>query len=131
MTDYVKIADKKIPTVLAITQDEQERGLMYQKWPPPVMSFVYTSPKVNKFWMHRTPSPLDIVFSHSNKIISICQGEPYSTKLIGDDRLSDLVVEFPAGTCQAFGVNVGDSIELECSENSLMKIFMLKNGFHI
>ena len=131
MTDYVKISGIKIPTVLAITQDEQERGLMYQKWPPPVMTFVYASPRINKFWMKNTLCPLDIVFCHKNKIISICSGEPYSTRLIGENQFSDLVVEFPAGTCKAYEVKVGDQIELECSENSLMKIFMLKNGFHI
>lgn len=131
MTDYIKIAGKKIPTVLAITHDEQEKGLMYQKWPPPVMSFVYTSPRINKFWMKNTPSPLDIVFANNDKIISICSGKPYSTELIGDNRISDLVVEFPAGTCNAYEIKVGDPIGLECSETSLMKIFMLKNGLHI
>jgi uncharacterized protein len=129
--DYINVAGIKVSTLLAMTADEQERGLMYQKWPPPIMSFVYASPRINKFWMHKTPSPLDIVFCLNNKIISICSGEPYSTKIIGDDRLSDLVVEFPAGTCNAYNIKIGDPIELECSENSLMKLFMLKNGFRI
>jgi uncharacterized membrane protein (UPF0127 family) len=129
MTDYINIAGKKVPTKLAITQEEQEVGLMYQKWPPPVMSFIYASPRINKFWMKNTKTPLDIVFCLKNKIVSICSGEPYSTALIGDNRISDLVVEFPAGTCKSFDVKIGDEIGLEYSENSLMKIFMLKNGF--
>lgn len=127
--DYIKIADTKLATLLAITSEEQEKGLKGQSWPPPVMSFVYGSPRVNKFWMHSTPSPLDIVFCYQSKIISIFDGKPYSTKIIGNDELSDLVVEFPAGTCNAYGVKIGDPIKLECSENTLMKIFMLKNGF--
>lgn len=131
MSDYINIAGKKVPTVLAITANEQESGLMYKDWPPPVMSFVYASPRVNKFWMKNTPSPLDIVFCLDNKIISICSGEPFSTRMIGEEKKSDLVVEFPAGACKAYGIKIGDSIELECSEKSLMKIFMLKNGFHI
>lgn len=129
--DYVKIADIKFPTLLALTSDEQETGLMGRQWPPPVMAFVYGRPQINKFWMKNTPSPLDIVFSYNNRIVSICTGEPHSTKIIGDEKISDLVVEFPAGTCKANNINVGDLIELECSEKSLMKIFMLKNGFHL
>jgi uncharacterized membrane protein (UPF0127 family) len=129
--DYIKISDKKFETLLALTSYEQELGLMGKPWPPPVMSFVYSRPQINKFWMRNTPSPLDIVFSNNNVIISICTGEPYSTKIIGEDKTSDLVVEFPAGTCKANNINIGDMIELECSEHSLMKIFMLKNGFHI
>jgi uncharacterized membrane protein (UPF0127 family) len=128
MTDYVKIAGKKIPTILAITTDEQESGLMYKKWPPPVMSFVYASPRINKFWMKNCISPLDIVFSNKGKIISIFAGEPNSTRVIGDDRLSDLVVEFPAGTCKAYDIKVGHEIELEYSDEAKMKIFALKSG---
>lgn len=131
MNDYVKISGNKIITLLAISQYEQECGLMNQEWPPPVMSFVYATPRINKFWMKNTPSPLDIVFANQNKIIAICYGEPFSTRIIGDDRFSNLVVEFPAGTCKSLGINVGDSIELECSEKSLMRIFMQKNGFSI
>lgn len=131
MTDFVVIAGNRIQTLLALTQEEQERGLMYQQWPPPVMSFVYASPRINKFWMKSTPSPLDIVFCLNNKIMSICSGTPNSTEIIGDNRFSDLVIEFPAGTCNSFGIKVGDSAELECCKDSLMKIFMLKNGFHL
>lgn len=126
--DYIKIAGKIIPTLLAITASEQETGLMNKEWPPPVMSFVYASPRVNKFWMRNTPSPLDIVFSVNNTITSICSGIPYSTSVIGDDNLSDLIVEFPAGACKAYDIKLGDSIELEYSKKSLMKIFALKSG---
>jgi uncharacterized membrane protein (UPF0127 family) len=131
MTDFVIIAGKKIPTILAITTDEQESGLMYKKWPPPVMSFVYATPRINKFWMKNCISPLDIVFSNKGQIISICAGEPNSTRVIGDDKPSDLVVEFPAGTCKAFDIRVGHTIELEYSDDSKMKIFSIKNGFTI
>ena len=103
----------ELPTLLAITPQEQERGLMHKKWPPPIMSFIYKLPSINKFWMHNTPSPLDIVFCHNNIIVNICKGEPYSTALIGDDSFSDLVVEFPHGTCKDKNIKIGDSIILK------------------
>lgn len=108
----VLIGNHKLETMLAITAEEQEVGLMHREWPPPVMSFVYSSPRVNRFWMKKTPSPLDIVFSVNGTITQICRGEPFSTKLIGDYQLSDLVVELPYGTCEKLGVQVGDNVSL-------------------
>lgn len=112
-----KIADLKIgtyqlETILAVTADEQERGLMHHAWPPPVMSFVYSKPGINRFWMKNTPSPLDIVFSLNGQITNICKGEPNSTALIGAWEPSDLVVELPYGTCEKIGINIGDNIGL-------------------
>lgn len=120
---YLAIGNKIIPTLLAITAEEQERGLMYRDWPPPVMSFVYSTPQVNRFWMKATPSPLDIIFSLKGKIVSIHKGEPYSTKLIGDYENSDLVVEMPYGTYKAMGLNVGDKISLVQSVKKLEEEF--------
>lgn len=85
---------------------------MYREYPPPVMSFVYSAPTVNRFWMKNTPSPLDIVFARDNKVIAIHKGEPYSTKLIGDWEPSDLVVELPYGTCAQLNIQIGNNIAL-------------------
>lgn len=128
--DFIKISDFVFPTELAISYQEQETGLMHKEAPTPVMSFVYAEPRVNKFWMRNTKSPLDIVFCFNGKIMSICQGQPFSLYVIGDDRPSDLVVEFPADTCKKYGIKVGDSIQTQFSQDSLMKIFMYKNKFH-
>lgn len=115
----IQIAGHKLTTLLAITAEEQEVGLMNRPWPPPVMSFVYSSPRVNRFWMKNTPSPLDIVFALNGKVISICKGEPHSTAMIGNYELSDLVVELPFGTCTKLGVKIGDEIGLLKSVNNL------------
>lgn len=103
---YIHIANNIFPTLLAISMEEQAKGLMHEEWPPPVMSFVYAYPQVVKFWMKNTPSPLDIVFCHKGKIAQICYGEPHSTSMIGDDTLSDLVVELPHGTVISAGIRI-------------------------
>lgn len=107
MSSFIKINDHIFPTLLAQTKREQERGLMGVKWPPPIMSFVYGQPCINKFWMSNTVSPLDIIFSLNGKITQIHKGEPYSTRIIGLDELSDLVIEMPYGSCQKFGIGIG------------------------
>ena len=102
----------EIPTLLAISDIEQQTGLMYKKELPPSMSFVYDNPKINKFWMHNTPKALDIVFCKNGKIISIAKGEPFSTRLIGPDFPTDLVIEFPYGTCSDLQIKEGDEVSL-------------------
>lgn len=129
--DYIKIDKNIFPTLLAITAHEQAVGLMDRVWPPPVMTFVYSRPCQNKFWMKSTPSPLDIVFCLAGKITSIWNGIPYSTSIIGSDDLSDLIIELPAGTCNAYNIVVGNSIEPQYSDVSQMKVLMLKSGFRI
>lgn len=109
---YIHINNHIFPTLLAISAEEQSKGLMYQEWPPPVMSFIYDTPSINKFWMANTTCALDIVFSHNGAISQICRGEPYSTSTIGNDSYSDLIVEFPYGTVKSFGIKVGDDVGL-------------------
>lgn len=108
----INIGAHVMPTLLAVSAEEQERGLMHREWPPPIMSFVYNTPRINKFWMHQTPSPLDIVFALDGEITSIHKGEPNSTSMIGDNEFSDLVVELPYGTCQKLAIKIGDKINL-------------------
>ena len=106
---YIYIDDNIFESLLAISTNEQEKGLMGVEWPPPIMSFLYKEPKINKFWMHNTPSPLDIVFCNNGKINQICKGIPFSTEIIGDNTFSDIVIELPYGTCQKLGIKVNSS----------------------
>ncbi len=110
-----------VPTLLAVSAEEQEKGLMGREWPPPVMAFVYSEPSINRFWMKNTPSPLDIVFALRGEIVAIHKGEPHSTALIGEMKFSDLVVELPFGTCKKLGIKVGDPVTLANSSNLFKK----------
>lgn len=107
---YIYINDNVFPSLFAISSEEQSQGLMYQEWPPPIMSFVYSSPKVNKFWMKNTPSPLDIIFCCNGKVSQICYGEPMSTAIIGSDSNSDLIIELPHGMVDTSGIKIGHSV---------------------
>ncbi len=111
-TGFIYIDNNIYDTLLAVSCEEQQRGLMEHNWPPPIMSFIYPYPQNNKFWMHMTPSPLDIVFSKNGNITQICHGKPFDTSIIGDDSLSDLVVEFPYGTVISSKINIGNKIGL-------------------
>lgn len=124
---YIHIANNVFPTLLAISIDEQARGLMHEEWPPPVMSFVYAYPQIVKFWMKNTPSPLDIIFCHAGKVQQICYGEPHSTRTIGDDVFSDLVIELPHGMAASAGIKINHAVGLvKPTHEELQKIFAEK-----
>lgn len=102
--------------------------MMYREWPPPVMSFIYASPGVNRFWMKNTPSPLDIVFCHNGKVSEICYGEPYSTSVVGT-QISNLVIELPHGTVESAGIKIGHGAGLvKPTFADLRKLFVEKTG---
>lgn len=107
---YIFIDNKIFPTYLALSHQEQEIGLMNVSWPPPIMSFVYPSPQINKFWMKNTPSPLDIIFCCGGEILSIHKGNPFSTSIIGENKYSDLVIELPYGTALSTNIKLGHKV---------------------
>lgn len=107
---YIYMGSSVFPTYFAISNQEQQQGLMNVEWPPPVMSFVYDTAQPNKFWMKNTPSPLDIVFCRKGEIISIYKGEPFSTSAIGPEEFSDLVIELPHGTIASEGIKIRNKV---------------------
>lgn len=117
----IKFKNLSIEAKVAVTHEEQSKGLMGVAWPPPVMAFP-SSPDYRKFWMKNTPSPLDIVFSRDGKIIHIANGIPYSTTMVGPDVQVDLVTEFPSGFVRENKIKVGDTIDLDLSLNDRKKI---------
>lgn len=119
--NYIRINDIKFDTLVALTMEEQQRGLMGYAWPPPNMIFLYKNASIRKFWMKNTPSPLDILFCNNNEIIAICYGEPNSHNLIGPNKDCDLVIELPFSTCERFKIKRGDRIELNLSNDVIEK----------
>ena len=123
MTDHIIINGTVIETQVAITREEQEKGLMFQKFPSPMM-FLYTTPSYNQFWMQNTPAPLDIVFALRNTVVDIRSGLPNSTALIGVESASDLILELPAGQAKQLGLKPGDVITPKLSDSTLKKLIL-------
>ena len=129
---YLHIANNIFPTLLAISLEEQSQGLMHQPWPPPIMSFVYARPQINKFWMNKTPSPLDLLFCCDGKVKEICFGEPNSTSMIGGDQLSDLVIELPFGTVASSCIKLGHQVGIiKPTQEELKKIIAEKYSLFV
>jgi uncharacterized membrane protein (UPF0127 family) len=121
MSDQIIISGHRFPTLVAITDEEHETGLMWRRWPPPIMIFPYKRAAIRKFWMKNTVSPLDILFCRGNKIVDICYGEPFSTRMIGPDAPVDLVVEVPHGTVRDYGIRIGDTVNPVLSNKTISR----------
>ena len=121
MNDYIIVNGNKIITKMAITEEEQETGLMGQLWPPPVMAFPFKDKAVRKFWMKDTPSPLDIIFCNAGTVVGVYSGEPYSESFLGPNSAVDLVIEMPRGQADKLFISAGTKVELKYSIISFAK----------
>ncbi|MEZ0243022.1 MAG: DUF192 domain-containing protein [Sphingomonas sp.] len=105
---------------VARSYEEQQRGLMYRTniAPDGGMLFApYPAEGTGKgteahFWMHNTPSPLDIIFIHADgtigKIAADCQ--PYNDDRVFSDGPVTAVLEINGGRAAALGIAVGDKV---------------------
>ena len=104
---------------VARTVQQQMWGLMGRPPLAPLrgMWFAWPEPQVLKFWMHRTPAPLDMVFLRSGRVIAIeadakpCPRLP--CRSYGPDEPSDGVVELAAGEAARLGLTVGSAARIE------------------
>jgi uncharacterized membrane protein (UPF0127 family) len=98
---------------VARTQQQQSWGLMGRPPLAPLrgMWFPYDQAQVLKFWMHRTPSPLDMLFIRDQRVIAIeadatpCPRLP--CRSYGPDAPADGVVELAAGEANRLGIKIG------------------------
>ena len=122
------IDDNKFDGIkLAVTNEEQNLGLMNVEWPPPLLLFPYKKAGVRKFWMLNTPSPLDIIFCNANRVIYVGRGEPFNSEdLIGPNENCTLVLEAPNGFVDYHDIKVGSKVRVRYNPEELANI--LKNG---
>ena len=111
-------APRCIALEVADTAQKQAWGLQMRPRLPAMrgMWFPYNLPSPLRFWMHRTPEPLDIIFLRQGRVIAIaaaipCMRLPCAT--YGPAELSDGVVELAAGEAKRLGIMVGSPAQIE------------------
>ena len=81
------------------------------------MWFDFGSPVLARFWMHRTPAALDMLFIRDGKVVAIeahtkpCMHLPCPS--YGPDEQVQSVVELGAGQAEALGIKVGSPAQIE------------------
>jgi uncharacterized membrane protein (UPF0127 family) len=102
---------------LAVTPEEQERGLMYREQlaTDSGMLFVSAHPRAQTFWMKNTLIPLDMIFiGRDRKIVGIVQNaEPETLTERRVDGLSQYVLEIGGGLSARLGIRAGQQVEFQ------------------
>lgn len=121
--DLIKIGDFYLPILIAISPEEQNRGLMHIQPPAPIMVFPFKQAKIRGFWMKNTPAPLEILFCNKNKILQIEEGIPFTKNNIVSKVASDLVVEVPKGMVELLNIKIEQDIEIKYSMGKVCKLY--------
>ncbi len=98
---------------------EQAMGLQLRGPLPPLRGMWFPFPQATllRFWMHRTPEPLDMVFVSQGRVIAVVAGAAPCPRLpcrsYGPDQPGDGVVELAVGQAAALGIQVGMVVRIE------------------
>jgi len=99
---------------MALTPEEQARGLMYRRSLPEGqgMLFDFKTERELTFWMKNTYVPLDMIFIRGDgTILRIAENtEPLSERLVSSGGPARAVLEVVAGTARKLGIARGDRV---------------------
>jgi uncharacterized membrane protein (UPF0127 family) len=117
-TQTLEIASKNgvhaFAVEMALTPEEQARGLMYRRSLPEGrgMLFDFKSERELTFWMKNTYVSLDIIFIRGDgTILRIAANTtPLSEKMIPSGGPARAVLEVVAGTARKLGIAPGDRV---------------------
>jgi uncharacterized protein len=113
----IKVGDKTVRMQLAVLEPEQERGLMERRdlGADDGMIFVYAKPQQMHFWMHNTPTPLDIgFFDHDGVLLEVYPMQPFDERTIASRSTAiQFPLEMSQGWYSANGVKPGARIDLK------------------
>src|SRR5579885_2969542 len=118
VNDYfaIKVGDRRVQMQLAVTEPEMEHGLMDRRdlAPDEGMLFVYTQPQAMSFWMHNTPTPLDIgFFDRTGKLQEVYQMQPFDeTTVASRSKQLQFALEMNQGWFHASSVLPGAQLDL-------------------
>jgi uncharacterized membrane protein (UPF0127 family) len=93
---------------------ERQRGLMFRDPLPDDRGMLFEFPDLAErgFWMHNTPSPLDIIYiDPRGRIVSIARNaKPYSDEVLPSNGVASGVLEVRAGRADEIGAKPGDVV---------------------
>ena len=110
----------KIEAELAVTPEQQARGLMFREALPPDRGMLFIFPRVERrpFWMFQTRIPLDMIWiDQDRRIVEIAahtppclSGDPAGCPSYGGQADAKYVLEIAAGQAEAHRLSLGDLI---------------------
>jgi uncharacterized protein len=117
--DYftIGVGEKVVRMQLAIRPAEMQRGLMERRnlGQDDGMLFVYEKPQQMSFWMHNTPTPLDIgFFNAAGELLEVYPMHPFDeTAVPSRSHEIQYALEVNQGWFRANGVKPGVKLDLK------------------
>jgi uncharacterized membrane protein (UPF0127 family) len=112
----IKVGDRTVRMELAVLPSEQEHGLMGRRdlGRDEGMLFVFHTPQAMSFWMHNTPTPLDIAyFTPEGALAEVYPAFPFDEKpLPSRNPRLQFVLEMNQGWYRDNGVRPGAQLDL-------------------
>ena len=113
----IKVGGKIVRIQLAVRTDEMERGLMERRGlgRDDGMVFVYAKPQQMNFWMHNTPTPLDIGFFDGDGVLEeVYPMHPFDEKTVNSrSTLLSFALEMNQGWYSGNAVKPGAQLDLK------------------
>lgn len=113
----IKVDGHVVHMQLAVLQSEMEHGLMERRdlGKDEGMLFVYLRPQQMSFWMHNTPTPLDIgFFDHGGELAEVYPMQPFDeTTVSSRGRYLQFALEMNQGWYSANQVRPGAQLDLK------------------
>lgn len=113
---FPEAGDTTVTVEIARTNSEHARGLMYRKSlaEDHGMIFVFDKPSIQRFWMHNTCLPLDMLFVDEEGFVV---GIEENTTTMSDATFSvpcasTYVIEVNAGFCRQHRIRAGQKVVL-------------------
>jgi len=107
---------------LAVTQAEQDRGLMFRRYlsRDEGMLFIFNEESVHPFWMKNVILPLDIIWlNREHEVVFVSKNaQPCINDFcenISPDKNSSYALEFNAGISDEIGIELGNRIMFDIS----------------
>lgn len=114
LTITTSTGEHRFMVEIADDEAERERGLMFRDPLPDDRGMLFEFPDLTErgFWMHNTPSSLDIIYIDPHgRIVSIAaNAPPESDDVIPSHGAASGVLELKAGRAAAIGAKAGDVV---------------------
>ncbi|APL96381.1 DUF192 domain-containing protein [Sphingobium indicum] len=108
-------ATHRFTVEVALTEKQQEQGLMFRKLlaPDGGMLFPMDPPRTASFWMKNTLIPLDMLFIHTDGSIAFLKASaaPYSREPVSAGIPVAAVLELRGGRAAELGIGEGDHVQ--------------------
>jgi uncharacterized protein len=112
---HMQIGNQPFTLELALTESEQETGLMHRDHldSDRGMLFIFPDEKERTFWNHDVSFALDLVFLDAGqRVVSIKRLETYSEKDVSSGVPAEYAIELNAGTADQIGLKIGTQLAI-------------------